>query len=654
LGAALATAGGIGLGLESDAGWPVVDLVVGWGAASLLVSHGSRRTAVLLGLTLGEAAVRLLFDPTVHPVRPLFFAAFGALNAPCLAASLRLVRPSWTRLRDQPLHRWPFYPLALVVPIPLALLEAWVRIELGGDEGLLAGARATWFAYALGYALVTPLVFALAVPTALPPPASGLRVLESWWVAGAALLGAAGVWAGHATEPLVGLALVWAAARTSPLETRALLFATVLTMAAAASPQASASLQGTVLVLALSVHGVTLVVSDQRAAIHRLREERRLDRAFVASAPEVVFRVRVHPPVPLDQERSSILEELEACATLERHNLEYSALVGDGGRAAVGRPWREDPIWHDVFLENFDDALTADFVLNGLDVSVRRGDGSVADLVVSFRGVVERGRLTGIWGMATDVSHLTRARRGLEEQRTQLRKITAEWVASEDRERHVLAHGLRTGVVADLDAALDAISAADEPTGPSGVDEHRQTVRRARAHAERARARVDGLVERLEPIEYERSGVRRSLERLVRESPAGVPRRVDVQLRIGDWIERLPEPMAVLTHRIARELIDAAEGRPHVRSARLSIDRPGGSLRIRCEERGESWRGQAADLPVTGPALRERVRALGGLVRVSEGEDGASTRLTIEIPVDATMRRDRTEGPSGADAPRWT
>lgn len=666
---------GCSLGYVPDAlgGVRVLWLGDGWAVSLLVLARPHRWTALLLGLVASETAVWTFVRPEVHFVQPLFFALLGAGQCAALAGLARRLVPALHHWRDQPITGLRYFVLALFVPAPFAALSAYVWIELGAGSSFLTDAQIWWLADALGVLLVPPLVYVFAFPAADLEPTRGARAFEGLLSIAILVVALVLVFGSPPGSPTTLLhlpfalfpPLAWAAVRCHPRVVNVVLLGTILAAFALTlegrgpfggpdvRPEVTAfQVQAFFVLLSLTVHALMVVAVDQRVLREDLRDSQRRYRSFVANSTEAIFRIDIDPPVPLGADRSVVVNQLIDRAVLEECNLAYVAALGESIRPPrERRPWHDDVFWFDLMLEHVDEAISNDFSLRGLEVPLRRSDDEVVDLLVSFSGVLEDGALRRIWGTATDVTRLHRAQRELEEQRTQLRRVTNEWIVAEDRARQIVAHEVSSGLVADLDAL---VAVQRELLDELGHGPLRERVRRVGGMAERAQRRCATILATFDPAGLGQEGLRRSLERLVAEIEDS-DRRVHVQLRVGDWIERLPAPLAVLTYRLARELLDEAESQPHVRSARLAIDRPGGSLRIRFVEHGEPWRGDdpsARRVLTMQPRLDERIQALGGLLSIVPDPEGGFTTFTIEIPIGDVhgSHRKRAGGPGWAQA----
>ncbi len=247
-----------------------------------------------------------------------------------------------------------------------------------------------------------------------------------------------------------------------------------------------------------------------------------------------------------------------------------------------------------------------------------RAGGSGA-LLVSVRDVTRRVRAERALGEAHSA---------LERSRREVRRLAARLLSVREEERRRLGRELHDGLSQRLSMLVVELGGAcREPGAPSA-----ETLAALRSQATALADEARTLSHQLHPAAVERCGLAAAL----RDHCAELRRStgLEVDLRLDEGVDPLPEDFALALYRIAQEGLHNVVRHAGVREARLELRCRPGAVGLSLADAGAGFDLAApreGGLGLVG--MEERARLLGGSLRV-DSAPGLGTEIEAVLPLD--------------------
>lgn len=294
------------------------------------------------------------------------------------------------------------------------------------------------------------------------------------------------------------------------------------------------------------------------------------------------------------------------------------------------------------------DGLEEELLRVAVDGDVRRWDA-----VERFAGITDRSfevlafQLTPGHAVAQfrDVTERERHLAVEEAYRQRLQGLAQELVRTEDQERRRLAVDLHDRVGQNLAMARIRVAEADRSVDPRTRESAlRAALRLLSETIEQTRA----ITGELSPAGLYDLGLLPALRVLVEDVERLYGLRCEVVLPSA--MEDPHPDIAAFVCRSARELLANVVKHADTSRARLCVEPGDGALTFTVEDEGVgmSPQAEAARTDAFGlMSIRERARALGGVVEVGELCGGTGTRVVVTVPTAVTHEDDGTAGERG-------
>jgi PAS domain S-box-containing protein len=389
--------------------------------------------------------------------------------------------------------------------------------------------------------------------------------------------------------------------------------------------------------------------SRRREAVLRLRENQELMRAAIEGTDDPI-----------------VIKDLRG-----RYRMANSAAADFIGRAQDEIPGTSD---RDLFpphaaeqIETVDHQVIGDGVRRTSECVLPRADGELR-VMVTTTGMFRHasGRPLGLFVISRDITEQRATEDALRElnvsleqrvaartaevelQADELRRMTAELSASEQRERRRLAQALHDGLQQLLVAARMAIEQADQ----------RVTESDARAVLQRAVELIDQSAEAsrllsLElcpPVLYDR-GLGPALAWL--SGHFGEHHRLEVDARIETELEPSNADVEGFLFQAARELLLNVVKYARTRTAGITMSIDDDMLKISVEDDGSGFEPSQRLTEATGRGgfgllnLRERLQLLGGRLDIRSAP-GQGCRVEMSCPMSVVRPAESSSAPAGS------
>ncbi len=259
------------------------------------------------------------------------------------------------------------------------------------------------------------------------------------------------------------------------------------------------------------------------------------------------------------------------------------------------------------------------------NLPVRRKDGSVFYVDITTSSVQYHGEHCAI-GMFRDVTERKKSQEALEREHQVLRHL----LASQDRERQLIAYEIHDGLAQYLAAAImqfetlhleeDKVPARMPKNCAAGLD----ILRRSLAEARR-------LISGLRPPILDESGIMAAIGHLVHDITAQGGPEVEVHSRIR--FDRLDPVLENAVYRIAQECLTNSCRHSHSEKVKIDLIEHEGRIRIRITDWGTGFDPEGVPENRFGlDGIRERARILGGRAEITS-RIGAGTTILVELPM---------------------
>jgi signal transduction histidine kinase len=395
---------------------------------------------------------------------------------------------------------------------------------------------------------------------------------------------------------------------------------------------------------------LTVVLLEKRNAFQLLRTSDERYRNFIEHSSEAVWRVELSEPMDPHLPVSEQITWLQTHGNVAESNSTYLRLNRQMGLTdGDASQWRSDAPWTRTFIEHLGTASQQGYLMDGLQFTVAV-DSQQRTFITGFRGVIERGRLVRVWGVARDVTELMELNERLRKKQERLKLYARELVGAEERARRATAVDLHDGIgqqLVGLSMTLDALAARAPPEIRLLLSEATNTVREVQAIAQRVIADLSppGLYELgLEPALKWLSVYMRTRDNLQVELHVAVDESgIDIDLR-------------VLVFKVIRELLRNVVKHSGVQSATVTVTRSPSELRVVVEDGGVGFEWQLSLFEPRAHgfglwSVSDRVREAAGEMTVDTGP-GRGCRVTVLFPlgVGKLPMQQANPGNEGRDA----
>ncbi|MHB8902782.1 MAG: sensor histidine kinase, partial [Thermoguttaceae bacterium] len=275
------------------------------------------------------------------------------------------------------------------------------------------------------------------------------------------------------------------------------------------------------------------------------------------------------------------------------------------------------------------------------NLPVLRKDGSVFYVNIASSNVRYNGQPCAV-GIFHDVTERKRSQEALQQEHQLLHHL----LASQDRERQLIAYEIHDGLAQYLVAAImqfEAVqrsaSAVPDPFS-ANCDAGMAMLRKSLVEARR-------LISGLRPPILDESGVVAAIGHLVHEVAAqGGPK---VQLRNRLPFHRLDPLLENAVYRIVQECLTNAQRHSHSEKVRIDLLEENGRIRIQVTDWGRGFDPDAVPPERFGlDGIRQRARILGGKAEINS-RIGQGTTVLVELPKRSSQTLGPTTGNPGHD-----
>jgi PAS domain S-box-containing protein len=360
---------------------------------------------------------------------------------------------------------------------------------------------------------------------------------------------------------------------------------------------------------------VTRDLTDRRQLEERLRDNEARLRAFLDHSPAVIF-----------------MKDLDG--RYLHANAQFAARFGLGGRTIIGNTDTDlFPAAQAAAFRANDQKVLADGAPLEFEEIAQYADGPHTSMVSKFPLRDSAGKITGIGGIATDITERKRTERELKEYAGQLRVLSQRLVeVHEDdhldlsRELHDRVGQNLTALGINLGIVLSQLSDAVTPSIASRLRDSQQLVV----------ATVDSITDvmaDLRPPLLDDYGPLPALQAIADQFVRRTG--IDVQVHGPAHLDRLPQQVELSLCRIAQEALTNLAKHAHARHVRIEIALPPERITLAIADDGIGF--DPATLNRRGGrggwgmlTMRERAVALGGTLTIESGP-GRGTRVTVTL-----------------------
>lgn len=237
----------------------------------------------------------------------------------------------------------------------------------------------------------------------------------------------------------------------------------------------------------------------------------------------------------------------------------------------------------------------------------------------------DRGSVTGMVAVVTDVTDRKRAERAVADEQRLLRQMLDLY----ERDRQLLAYEIHDGAAQHVTGALFHLQGFEQlrTTNPAAAEE---SIERARQSLTEAAGEIRRLIGGLRPPILDESGVVAAVEHLVHESlRAGGP---EIEVIKDVRFERLATPVENTIFRIVQEGLTNARRYSQSDRIRVSLVQNNGMVHVEIRDWGVGFDPKKVSRSRFGlRGIRDRARLLGGKAEISS-QPGEGTTIKVELP----------------------
>ncbi len=380
----------------------------------------------------------------------------------------------------------------------------------------------------------------------------------------------------------------------------------------------------------LNVLGDMLSAFLQRQITDRaLRESERRYRHFVGTISEAIWRIDLDEPVAIDQAADALAHAVQERGVMAECNSELAQLFGaDSPDELTG--WTVARLTEFTGRRIVDDAVDADFRLQGQEYVVYDADRNARHFIVNTSGVIDEGRLLSVWGSTTEVTARVRLERrmvtALEQQQQRI-----------GRDLHDSVGQLLTGV------RMLAQNLEERHVQP-GSDGHPQ-IQSIINYAEEAAQHVSDLQRGLMPVQMERAGLAQALQELVHNTDVLPDVRCSYE-HDGDTDVRASEAKLQL-YRIAQEATNNALKHADPSEITITLTSSAGMLHLQVDDDGMGFDVNERTSDSLGlHSMHYRARAINAELEVQSTRGRGTTvccRMSLDdVPTHTDSKQEAT------------
>jgi len=353
-------------------------------------------------------------------------------------------------------------------------------------------------------------------------------------------------------------------------------------------------------------------VTKRRRAELAVEEKEAHLRTVVSSAPVIFFATDEHGTITVSEGRG--------LAALGQRPAES---VGSN----VFERYRDQP----EVIENMRRALGGEEVAAEIEVV----PGRIFD--VRYAPVSdEDNRITGVMGVAVDITETKQAQKEVLAHQEQLRGLTSQLLSIEDQERRKIATALHDSVgqiLAFLKIELGTLQRLELPAEAAHAIAH------AREQVEEAVRQTRTLTFEISPPELYTLGLESALEELAQRFSQ--ERQIECQVHGGATFEPLTNQLKTLLYRAVRELLTNAAKHAHARTIDVELASVDRCIQIAVKDDGAGFdvshftahsSNQGTGFGLL--SIRERLMHLGGRMDIRSTPD-KGTEVILTVPFAA-------------------
>ncbi|MBK6672561.1 MAG: hypothetical protein IPH71_13860 [Proteobacteria bacterium] len=377
-------------------------------------------------------------------------------------------------------------------------------------------------------------------------------------------------------------------------------------------------------ILSVGIAQLRMTMSSLARSEHRYR-------SFVQLSREMVWRLEVEPPMPLDIPRQQQLRWLRAHARVAESSLAHGRHGGPDQDDSLREWWSHAP-WGAEFERRLETAADGGFDIEELKFTALH-QGRQHTYVASMQAVVEVAHVWRFWGVARDVTELVDLNERLLVNQERLQAYARRVSEAEEKARRATAIDLHDGIGQTLVGMQMMVDVARQHPPATMQPLLGELALRLREVQENTRRMITDL----SPPGLYDLGLVAGLEWLRLQHGEQDGLRVDLQCDVDEAI--IPVATRVLVFRIVRELLRNVVRHAGVTQARVEVHADGRALRVSVSDEGRGFdsrlRGFTDGSSGFGLwSIAERVREQGARLEV-RAEVGRGARFEFEIPLQA-------------------
>jgi len=245
-----------------------------------------------------------------------------------------------------------------------------------------------------------------------------------------------------------------------------------------------------------------------------------------------------------------------------------------------------------------------------------------------------RGSIVGCFGVVIDITARAHALRRSE---TEVRLLSAQFMAAQEIERQRIARELHDSVSQALGSVKFSLEGGAAQLAAGATDAAAQTLRQVAVRIQAVVEEVRRISMNLRPSTLDDLGVLATLAWFTREFRA-IYQQLNIDVRLDVREEEIAVPVKTAIYRIVQEAFNNVVSHSGARNVMLSLRRAAGQIELRVQDDGAGFQpGEfgAADDAGRGlglASMRERAELTGGRFALHAAA-GAGTSLTVHWPI---------------------